>query len=227
MASLLEADPDRIYDSGCNRHVLWRREGRIRQYSRIMVANDTLSLWQNFYIIVGSSAGALTGLQFVVMALVAESPARTDSGEIDAFGTPTIVHFCAVLLVSAILSAPWPELWEAASIVGICGALGIGYTLIVVRRARRTTNYKPELEDWIWHCALPLIAYVTLLAAAATIPLRPVAAFFGIAAFALLLLFIGIHNAWDTVTYVAVVLLQSPPTTEKPPTSPPAMKEKS
>lgn len=207
--------------------MLWRREGGIRQYSRIMVANDTLSQWQNFYIIVGSSAGALTGLQFVVMALVAESPARGDSREIDAFGTPTIVHFCAVLLVSAILSAPWPELWEAASIVGTCGALGIVYSLIVVQRARHTTIYKPELEDWIWHCALPLIAYVTLLVAAANIPFRQVAAFFGIATFALLLLFIGIHNAWDTVTYVTVAIMQSPPTTEKSPTPPPETNKKS
>jgi hypothetical protein len=32
-----------------------------------------LAAWESFYIIVGSSAGALTGLQFVVMALVAEA----------------------------------------------------------------------------------------------------------------------------------------------------------
>ena len=72
-----------------------------------MVAHDALLAWENFYIIVGSSAGALTGLQFVVMALAAETEMNTDTGEVDAFGTPTIVHFCAVLLVSAILSMPW------------------------------------------------------------------------------------------------------------------------
>jgi len=179
-----------------------------------MVAQDTLLAWENFYIIVGSSAGALTGLQFVVMALVAESDARTDTGEVDAFGTPTIVHFCAVLLVSALLSSPWPELWQAATAVGICGVLGIVYTLIVMRRARRTTNYKPEMEDWIWHAVLPLIAYVTLSLGAATLTLRHVPALFGIAAFALLVLFIGIHNAWDSVTYVTILRLKSPPKTD-------------
>ena len=178
-----------------------------------MVAHDTLLAWENFYIIVGSSAGALTGLQFVVMALLAESDARTDTGEVDAFGTPTIVHFCAVLLVSALLSSPWPELWQAATAVGICGVLGVVYTLIVMRRARRTTNYKPEMEDWIWHVVLPLIAYVTLSLGAATLTLRHVPALFGIAAFALLVLFIGIHNAWDSVTYIAVLRLKSPPKT--------------
>jgi hypothetical protein len=63
-----------------------------------------VAAWDNFYVIVGSSAAALTGLQFVVIALGAE--ARAIRGQtIGAFGTPTIVHFCAVLLVSAILSA--------------------------------------------------------------------------------------------------------------------------
>ncbi len=184
-----------------------------------MIAQETLSAWENFYIIVGSSAGALTGLQFVVMALVAESDTGPDTGEVDTFGTPTIVHFCAVLLVSAILSAPWPELSEAATAIGIGGVLGISYTLIVIRRARRTRTYKPELEDWIWHAVLPLTAYVTLSVSAATLPFNHVPALFGIATFALLLLFIGIHNAWDSVTYVAVLSRRPPPATESEATS--------
>jgi hypothetical protein len=35
--------------------------------------------------------------------------------------------------------------------------------------------------------------------------LRHTSALFAIAAIALLLLFLGIHNAWDSVTYIAVV----------------------
>ena len=58
-----------------------------------------LGAWESFYVIVGSSAAALTGLQFVVMALVAESRQQASSGTISAFGTPTIVHFCAALLL--------------------------------------------------------------------------------------------------------------------------------
>jgi amino acid transporter len=184
----------------------------------MMAAHDALSAWENFYIIVGSSAGALTGLQFVVMALAAETEMNTDTGEVDAFGTPTIVHFCAVLLVSAILSMPWQKISQAAIVAGICGALGVGYTLIVIRRARRTRNYKPETEDWIWHSILPFIAYATLLVSAASMPFNHVPALFGIAAFALLVLFVGIHNAWDSVTYMAVKSLERR-RQEKPPTT--------
>lgn len=190
-----------------------------------MPAHDTLSLWESFYVIVGSSAGALTGLQFVVIALVAESPLRTGKRELDAFGTPTIVHFCVVLLVSAILSAPWPTLSGAATAVGICGVAGVIYSLIVVRRARRTTVYKPVMEDWIFHVCLPLIAYVVLGAAAATLPRYHIPALFGIGAVALLLLFIGIHNAWDTVTYVAMGMQESPPATDGAPPASAATKQ--
>src|SRR5436309_14142322 len=66
--------------------------------------------WENFYVIIGSSAAALIGLQFVVIALVADSRTQSTSREIAAFGTPTILHFSAVLLLAAILSAPWQTL---------------------------------------------------------------------------------------------------------------------
>lgn len=47
-------------------------------------------------------------------------------------------------------------------------------------------------------------AYGTFLFAALTVALHVTAALFSIAAMTLLLLFIGIHNAWDTVTYIAI-----------------------
>jgi uncharacterized membrane protein YhdT len=64
------------------------------------------------------------------------------------------------------------------------------------------------MEDWIFHCVLPLIAYTTLLVSGATLTLRHVPALFGVAVFTLILLFVGIHNAWDTVTYVTIALRQ-------------------
>ena len=87
----------------------------------------TFTHWESFYVIVGSSAAALTGLQFVVIALGAEGSNMRSEG-VRAFATPTIVHFCSVLLISAILSAPWPTVFHAATALVICGVLGLGYT---------------------------------------------------------------------------------------------------
>jgi hypothetical protein len=167
-------------------------------------AHSLLTAWETFYVIIGSSGAALTGLQFVVIALVAESKRRATIREIDAFGTPTVIHFCAVLLMSAILSAPWHGLSRVAVALGACGLAGLVYGIVVVQRARHQTSYRPVMEDWIWHAVLPLISYALLLIAAIALPSYPRPVLFVVAASALLLLFSGIHNAWDTVTYIAI-----------------------
>jgi hypothetical protein len=165
-----------------------------------------LSAWESFYVIVGSSGAALTGLQFVVIALLGDDKFRSTgtTRDIDTWGTPTIVHFCTVLLVSAIVSAPWRWLSSAGLTLGLCGVAGVVYGLVTLRRARTITQYKPMFEDWLWHIVLPLFTHGLLIASAIALTFRPALALFGVAAVTLLLLFIGIHNAWDTVTYVAV-----------------------
>src|SRR5207245_1777162 len=125
---------------------------------------SSLAAWENFYVIVGSSAAALTGLQFVVMALVAETRRPSSRETIDAFGTPTILHFAFVLLLASIVAAPWPTLSSAAIAIGACGLVGVVYVCIVIRRTRRQSGYAPVLdapvlEDWIWHIVLPLAAH--------------------------------------------------------------------
>jgi len=161
-----------------------------------------LSGWQNFYVIVGSSAGALIGLQFVVLTLIANRPAVRGQGQAgDAFATPTIVHFATVLLLAAIATAPWHRVSNAAILWFSSGVAGFVYEAIVVRRMRRQTIYKPEFEDWLFHALLPLVAYAIMAGLACVVRSHTEASMFGIAADALLLLFIGIHNAWDGVTY--------------------------
>jgi hypothetical protein len=161
-----------------------------------------IAAWESFYVIVGSSAAALTGLQFVVIALIAEAGRRSTRREIDAFGTPTVVHFCAVLLLAAILTAPWRALANAGLALGASGVAGVTYAAIVLRRARRQKGYKPVFEDWLWHTILPFLSYLGILVAAVLLLRDTAPALFVIGAAALLLLFIGIHNAWDTVTYI-------------------------
>ena len=170
---------------------------------------SVLGSWDSFYVIVGSSGAALTGLQFVVIALAAETRHQSDSGEIDAYATPTVVHFCVALFIAAVLSAPWPRLDGAAIALGFCALFGVGYVLVATRRAVRQTGYAPVLEDWLWHTALPLAAYLAVLGASLTIVSHTAAALFALGASALLLLFIGIHNAWDTVTFLTLSRLAS------------------
>ena len=161
-----------------------------------------LAGWQNFYVIVGSSAGALIGLQFVVITLIADVPFRQSAAQAGhAFSTPTIVHFGTVLLLAAVMSAPWNGIATAAVVYGLVGLIGFTYSAIVARRMRIQTLYRPVFEDWLFHVLLPLAAYATLAASAYAARTHLREALFAAAAAALLLLFTGIHNAWDAVTY--------------------------
>src|SRR5215210_6636848 len=111
-----------------------------------------LNGWANFYVIVGSSAGALIGLQFVVMTLIAgRSVARSGAQAGDAFSTPSVVHFGVVLLLSALISAPWDGIGAVALVWGLAGLGGIVYSVIVARRMRAQTAYRPVFEDWLCH----------------------------------------------------------------------------
>jgi hypothetical protein len=166
-----------------------------------------LAKWDNFYVIVGSAAGALIGLQFVVLTLIANRP-NTGSAEAGAaFGSPTVVHFGVVLFLSALLHAPWQTINFVAVIWGLVGLGGLAYGVIVVRRMRRQSAYVPIFEDWLCHVALPFAAYAVLGLSAFAAPSHTRGALFAVGAVALLLLFIGIHNAWDGVSYHVLVNL--------------------
>jgi hypothetical protein len=165
-----------------------------------------LSEWDSFYVIIGSAAGALVGLQFVVMTLIAERPPVRSPEAASTFATPTVMHFSSVLLLSAVLRAPWKSIAPVAVLWGLLGLAGTAYSIIVARRVRLQTFYRPVLEDWSFHVLLPLAAYAMLALCALAAPLHARGGLFGVGAACLLLLFSGIHNAWDTVAYYVFVM---------------------
>jgi hypothetical protein len=167
-----------------------------------------LAEWDNFCLIVGGAAGALIGLQFIVVTLIAERPPLRIAEAGAAFGSPTVVHFASALLLAALLGAPWHAITPLAALWCFVGVAGIVYTGVVAQRMRRQTTYRPEFEDWAFHAALPLLAYAMLVLSAFPASSHTHEALFGVAAAALLLLFVGIHNAWDAIAYHVFVNLQ-------------------
>jgi hypothetical protein len=167
-------------------------------------AERFLAAWSTFYIMIGSAAAALTGLMFVVITLVtrSEMPARRDG--VATFSTPTVMHFSIALLVAAILCAPWRSLIPPAALLGITGLYCILYILRIARLTRRLTGYVADAEDWAWYTLLPFLSFCAIFGGAIGLPRAPVQALYAVAAGALLLIFIGIRNAWDVVTFLAI-----------------------
>jgi len=167
-------------------------------------ANPQLSAWESFYVIVGSSSAALIGLQFVVMTLIADMQWAATAESIRAFGTPTIVHFGTVLVVAAILSAPWPSLFPASIALAVCGLAGLAYSAMTIRRARRQTAYVPVWEDWVFYAVVPSALYVVLALTAVFLRAATQTDMFVVGGVTLGLLLLGIRNAWDTVTHIVI-----------------------
>ena len=172
-------------------------------------APPALEAWFVFFAMTGGAAATLTGLMFVVVTLlrredfqrVTEAQDRTDG--IHTFSTPTLVHFGSALLLSAVLLAPGPSLVGPAVVVAIMGIAGVARMVHVAARALRLTAYDPDVEDMIWYTVLPFLAYLLILGGAIALFFTPLA-LFELAAIVVLLLFIGIRNSWDVVTYIAV-----------------------
>jgi hypothetical protein len=160
-----------------------------------------LDRWDSFYVIVGSAAGALIGLQFVVMTLIAQRPPIRAAEGGAAFSTPTVVHFSTVLFLAAVLRAPWDANVPAIIVIAAVGAAGTMYALVTARRMRRQTVYTPDSEDWLFHAIIPFSAYLLLLLSALACVPRLRDGLFGVVGGTLLLLFCAIHNAWDATAY--------------------------
>lgn len=99
--------------------------------------------------------------------------------------------------------------WDGIALLtvlwGFVGLCGVVYAIVVAHRMRVQRAYQPVIEDWLFHLLLPFAAYAVLAVAAYAAHSHTRPALFLVGAAALLLLFIGIHNAWDTVTYQVFV----------------------
>ena len=129
-----------------------------------------LGAWNSFYVMIGSSAAALTGLMFVVITLVRDNASTGTPEGVSTFSTPTVVHFCYALFTSALMMAPFRSLVPIAIISGLAGGAGLVYVIRIARQTAKLERYQPDAEDWICHALLPSIAYVTLVGGAFAMP---------------------------------------------------------
>jgi len=169
-----------------------------------VVLND----WQSFYVLVGSSAAALTGLTFVVITISAERGEVAGSASarltgLRVFITPTAVHFGVALWLSALMCMPGQMAVVLEALLMATGLAGLVYCVTLLRpMLAGSFGYKPFVSDWIWNAVLPVIAYLALAAAGFLILHQPALSLYLTGGVVLLLLFVGIHNAWDVVVWM-------------------------
>ena len=161
--------------------------------------------WRDYYVMIGTAAGAIVGATFVVVTLAGTMEKR-EAG-LRGFITPNAVNLGVVLVGSGVLAAPnIPSLFFDA-VFALGGLAGIAYCGIVIRRIR---GFKLDVDDISFYVALPILSYMAFVVAAwwdwcygdGEAPLRILACAF------LVLLVVGMRNAWDMATFM---ITRNPP----------------
>ena len=166
--------------------------------------SSLLAGWDNFYVIAGGAAGGLTGLTFVVITLSADAQRVAPVG-VKNFITPTIVHFGTVLALAAYLTMPRHTVLSLTLGLGGVGLAGLVYVGSIAAGIYRIKGaYIPGLEDWIWNVILPALCFGALLSMAFLFSTTPKQCPYGVAAAIMLLMIVGIHNAWDIAVWNSI-----------------------
>ena len=156
--------------------------------------------WDNFYMLVGGTAGTLIGLIFVVITLGIEYGKRGDDDRTRLFVTPILVQFGTLLLISTAAVSPLDATWRAITL-GLIGCAGLAYTSNLAVLSRRRTDL--EDRELLWDVLLPIAAYVLLVMGAAAWAFEASFADDLTALSAVLLLVTGVRNSWAITLAIA------------------------
>lgn len=160
--------------------------------------------WDNFYLMIGSAAGALIGLLFVVVTLTTNLGRDKAMRGQQLYMTPIVFHLGVILVLSAVTAIPDLDAPATGTLVAIAALMGLAYAGFIISQigSRRT----PEPSHWsdLWcYGVIPGVVYLGLLAAAVAIGTARTFADYTIAAALVALLLTSIRNAWDLVTFLA------------------------
>ena len=162
--------------------------------------------WETFYFMIGSAGAGLIGLLFVVVTLTAGFDRSQTFRGTRLFLTPTAVDFAVILTVSAVAIAPGLPTQAAAVLFALIALAGLGFAVRSSIGIWRPPPPGIEASHWtdFWmYGVVPAAIYAAILASDIVLWFEEPLAPFAIAALLLILLLIGIRNAWDLVTWVA------------------------
>ena len=185
-----------------------------------------LQQWQNFYMLLGGAAATLVGLMFIAISLGStrwmpeERPILAAS--FSAFMSPTFIHFVYVLVTAAVVFVPTLNETVLGGLLVITGIGSLGHIArnlpFFHERYRAGTI---DRSDVVWYSMMPSVGYILYLdagigllrAAAGAAPRGQ--ALNALAAASVLLLVIGVRNAWDLVVFLALRRLDPPADTRR------------
>jgi hypothetical protein len=165
--------------------------------------DQILTQWHEFYSIIGEASATLVALIFVAASIGAEVFAARHQAGIRSFLSPTVVHFTAVLVICLLASIPTETGAVLGALLGGVGAIGLVYSGWVWRRMMKH-GFVASIDtvDRLWYALLPIPAYLLVGAAGAGLWRGSGLSLNILASALILLLLIGIRNAWDMTVWI-------------------------
>ena len=158
--------------------------------------------WETFFLLTGSSAGALIGVMFIVTTLTGNITADQARHGTKTYLNPVVFHLGAILTASALALVPDGLITVMALVMFGIAVLGFVYSLVTLRRTfEKTAAYEPTVWDQLFFGILPALLYVLTAIGAAAVLWLPDDAGVTIGAAMLLLLLLCVRNAWDVATF--------------------------
>lgn len=176
-----------------------------------------LQPWQSFYMLLGGASATLVGLMFIAISLGPGLWREEDrpilAPSLNAFLSPTFIHFVYVLVTALVVLVPTltESVFGGLLVITGLGSLGhIARNLPFVHGRYRAGSL--DRSDLFWYSLMPAIAYILYLDAGIGL-LRATPhrlALNGLAAASVLLIVIGVRNAWDLVVFLAMRRFDAP-----------------
>jgi hypothetical protein len=165
---------------------------------------DLMVRWRDFYELVGTAAVILMGLVFVTAAIAAGFLAEESRALMRSFLTPTVAHFVATLVVCILVSVPTLTGPRLGAVLLAAGVLGLLYTISVWRSMSRSARHWAALDDRLWYALAPIVCFILLSAAGILLLVHRLAGTELLAGTLVLLLLLGIRNAWDIIVWIVL-----------------------
>ncbi len=172
-----------------------------------------LQTWQNFYMLIGGASATLAGLMFIAISL--STTGRPTDGErsmiqlaYSAFLSPTYIHFVYVLVTAVVVLVPTLNETVFGVLLVLTGAGSLAYIVRLLPFVRERYRIgSVDRSDLVWYSLMPSVCYILyldagigMLRAAAGVPSRG-HALDALATASVLLMVIGVRNAWDLVVF--------------------------
>jgi hypothetical protein len=160
--------------------------------------------WHDFDLLIGTAAATLVGLMFVAASIGASVFTEKSRAAMQAFISPTVVHFTTVLVIAVLAVIPTHEWVTLAGLLALVGLAGAIYSAKLWIQLFVHRHFDVDIIDRLFYAAIPLVGHLLLLAAAFMLLRQSEAGLDLLAAGQITLLLAGIRNAWDMMIWIVI-----------------------